>query len=193
MTDAGTSSDAMEVTTNISLIPDEVSASLGSNSYLATAQCSQLVTLVNINNFEHISKLLSCKIDQIGSDGKPTLTVTQNRNILKFELMLFRAYLNDKYETEYPLKTQYFLLSHNPSTELTQGHNQGWILLLNLTQHGKGPTAVAAGFTDDSPFAFSSTAFAVEGGEEVSASHVSMFDAMSGAQYEDGRQYGPQH
>ncbi|GFU25576.1 hypothetical protein NPIL_341691 [Nephila pilipes] len=52
-------------------------------------------------------------------------------------------------------------------------------------------------FTDDSPFAFSSTAFAVEGGEEVvgslSASHVSMFDAMSGAQYEDGRQYGPQH
>ncbi|GFU07715.1 hypothetical protein NPIL_350801 [Nephila pilipes] len=30
-----------------------------------------------------------------------------------------------------------------------------------------GPTAVAAGFTDDSAFAFSSTAFAVEGGEEV--------------------------
>ncbi|GFU22905.1 hypothetical protein NPIL_522091 [Nephila pilipes] len=30
-----------------------------------------------------------------------------------------------------------------------------------------GPTAVAAGFTNDSPFAFSSTAFAVEGGEEV--------------------------
>ncbi|GFT98027.1 hypothetical protein NPIL_21541 [Nephila pilipes] len=28
-----------------------------------------------------------------------------------------------------------------------------------------GPTAVAAGFTEDSPFAFSSTAFAVEGGE----------------------------
>ncbi|GFU35538.1 hypothetical protein NPIL_419431 [Nephila pilipes] len=56
-----------------------------------------------------------------------------------------------------------------------------------------GPTAVAAGFTDDSPFAFSSTAFAVEGGEEVCASHVSMFDAMSGAQYEDDRQYGPQH
>ncbi|GFT89692.1 hypothetical protein NPIL_555791 [Nephila pilipes] len=59
-----------------------------------------------------------------------------------------------------------------------------------------GPTAVAAGFTDDSPFAFSSTAFAVEGGEEVvgllSASHVSMFDAMSGAQYEGDRQYGPQ-
>ncbi|GFS72588.1 cytochrome P450 4C1, partial [Nephila pilipes] len=56
-----------------------------------------------------------------------------------------------------------------------------------------GPTAVAAGFTDDSPFAFSSTAFAVEGEEEVSASHVSIFDAMSGVQYEDGRQYGPQH
>ncbi|GFS82656.1 hypothetical protein NPIL_700681 [Nephila pilipes] len=59
------------------------------------------------------------------------------------------------------------------------------------------PTAVAAGFTNDSPFSFSSTAFAVEGGEEVvgslSASHVSMFDAMSGAQYEDGRQNGPQH
>ncbi|GFT49902.1 hypothetical protein NPIL_241261 [Nephila pilipes] len=59
------------------------------------------------------------------------------------------------------------------------------------------PTAVAAGLTDDSPFAFSSTAFAVEGGEEVvgllSASHVTMFDAMSGAQYEDGKQYGPQH
>ncbi|GFT10150.1 hypothetical protein NPIL_149171 [Nephila pilipes] len=54
-----------------------------------------------------------------------------------------------------------------------------------------GPTAVAAEFTDDSPFAFSSTSFAVE--EEVSASHVSMFDGMSGAQYEDGRQYGPQH
>ncbi|GFS85174.1 hypothetical protein NPIL_379251 [Nephila pilipes] len=56
-----------------------------------------------------------------------------------------------------------------------------------------GPTAVAAGFTDDSPFAFSSTAFAVEGGEKVRASHVSMFDAMSGTQYEDGKQYGPQH
>ncbi|GFT07399.1 hypothetical protein NPIL_493041 [Nephila pilipes] len=59
------------------------------------------------------------------------------------------------------------------------------------------PTAVAAGFTEDSPFAFSSTAFAVEGGGEVvgslSASLVSMFDAMSRAQYEDGKPYGPQH
>ncbi|GFU32934.1 hypothetical protein NPIL_356311 [Nephila pilipes] len=57
-----------------------------------------------------------------------------------------------------------------------------------------GPTAVAAGFTDDSPFAFSSTAFAVEGGEEVVGllSASPMFDAMSGAQYEGDRQYGPQ-
>ncbi|GFU07097.1 hypothetical protein NPIL_136051 [Nephila pilipes] len=106
MTDAGTSSDAMKVATNISSIPDEVSASLGSNSYLKTAQCSQLVTLININNFEQISELLSCQIDETGPDGKPTLTDTQNRNILKFELMLFRAYLNHKYETQYPLKTQ---------------------------------------------------------------------------------------
>ncbi|GFS89026.1 hypothetical protein NPIL_473411 [Nephila pilipes] len=67
----------------------------------------------------------------------------------------------------------------------------------SLSRISHRPHSSWAGFTDDSTFAFSSTAFAVEGGEEVvgslSASHVSMFDAMSGAQYEDGKQYGPQH
>ncbi|GFT62087.1 glutamyl aminopeptidase, partial [Nephila pilipes] len=41
-----------------------------------------------------------------------------------------------------------------------------------------GPTAVAAGFTDDSPFAFSSTAFAVEGGEEHRWDLLSAFNLL---------------
>ncbi|GFT58253.1 uncharacterized protein NPIL_273371 [Nephila pilipes] len=41
MTDAVISSDAMEVATKISPIPDEVSASRGLNSYLTTTQCSE--------------------------------------------------------------------------------------------------------------------------------------------------------
>ncbi|GFS41825.1 hypothetical protein NPIL_100451 [Nephila pilipes] len=52
--------------------PDEVSASQGYNTYLAADQCTPLVSLINIIDFDTIFELLFRKLAEIDSDGKPT-------------------------------------------------------------------------------------------------------------------------
>ncbi|GFS72115.1 hypothetical protein NPIL_251041 [Nephila pilipes] len=82
MTNAGTNNNAKKVATISSPIPDELSASLGSNSHLTTAQCSHLVPLININDFELISELLSHKVDEIDPDKNLPLQTPKTKTFL---------------------------------------------------------------------------------------------------------------
>ncbi|GFT52695.1 putative gypsy-29-i dr [Nephila pilipes] len=118
MTDAGTSSDVMEIATKISPIPDKVSASLGSNSYLATTQCSQLDDNDGFETQKKSHQQQNLTIVQLKKELRfRNLSLTGNKN----DLMLRIVEDNNKRKNEgtldelNTLRMQYFNDEETPS------------------------------------------------------------------------------